>query len=124
MHSLEILHDTPGRLRLAVPAVLGSPARAAVCAAAVRSLPAVHHAHANPLTGSLLVLYTPSSRARESILELWPAECDSSPASTGTAPGRSRRARRRHRGAMTIPAELVRHLLPLLFGSCPFCRGR
>src|SRR5437879_5608235 len=98
MHSLEILHDTPGRLRLAVPAVLGSPARAAICAEAVRSLPAVRHAHANPLTGSLLVLYTPSIRTRESILELWPAEFDGSPASMGTGSGRSRRARRRHRG--------------------------
>jgi len=124
MHSLEILHDTPGRLRLAVPAVLGSPARAAVCAEAVRSLPAVHHAHANPLTGSLLVLYTPSSRARESILELWPAECDGSRAPMGTAHGRSRRSRRRHRGTVAIPAELVRHLLPLLLGACPICRGR
>lgn len=85
-------------------------------------IPGVRHAEANPLTGSLLVLYTPSPLSRAAIQERcaeWAGELHSE----GKAP---RCAHRFHRDAASrsLVVEVVRHVLPLMLGSCPICRGK
>ncbi len=51
------LHTTPGRLRVKVADVKGSPARAAQVERRLTLLRGVDQAYANPVTGSVLVLY-------------------------------------------------------------------
>lgn len=119
---MQVLHDSPGRLRLALPALMGSKAQAAVCEEAVRSLPGVRLVQANPLTGNLLVIYTPAAPTREKLQEVcsvWAREPVGDVCPHGRQHGGHRKA---HAGATALVAELVPHLLPLLFGSCPICR--
>ena len=67
MHPVRILHESPGRLRLALPVILNSKSRARACEDAIRNLPGVRHVHANERTASLLVLYAPSAETRAAI---------------------------------------------------------
>jgi len=120
---MNVIHDTPGRLRVAVPAVLGSRDRALACEDAVYAVPGVRQVLASPVTGNLLVLYSPSLQVKDAILQ----RC----AAWSGAPGGSRACAHGHRagavagsGAAGLAAEVVRHVLPLVFGSCPICRGR
>jgi hypothetical protein len=118
----QVIHDTPGRLRLAVPHFAGSRARALACEQAVRGIPGVRRAQASPLTASLLVIYTPSSQTRAAI-----QECCAAWSGKASLDGRtSRCAHRYHRHAASrsLVVEVIRHILPLMFGSCPICRGK
>jgi len=124
VNTIQVLHDTPGRLRLAVPAIRGSRAEAVACEKAVWLLPGVSHVQANPLTGTLLVLYTPTPRTRETIEELWRTLPEFARMPEWLSCGHSAHGRRGHTGTVTVMTELVRHLLPVLLGSCPICRGR
>jgi heavy-metal-associated domain-containing protein len=123
MTSIQVIHDTPGRLRVAVPAITGSRTRCCACEESVRSLPGVRHVQANPRTGNLLVLYTPGALGREEI------ECHCASWGTQTpsprvpAPRNALEAQGASR-FLTVAAELLPHVLPLLFGSCPSCRIR
>jgi hypothetical protein len=124
MQSFEILHDTPGRLRLALPAIVNSRSRALACEDALRSLPGVRHVQANDRTSSLLVLYAPSAAAREAIQQRCAAWASQWPA----APNRPASGHAHHHGlgagSLSVVMELVSHLLPLAFGACPGCRLR
>jgi hypothetical protein len=120
MKSVHILHDTPGRLRLALPGIAGSKSRALACEEAIRALPGVRHAHASERTGNLLVLYLPSAAAREAIQQrcaAWAAE----------RPAPAARPAHHHGfrpGTLGVLVELLPHLLPLALGSCSGCRLR
>jgi hypothetical protein len=120
---VEVIHDTPGRLRLAVPRIVGAKARAHACEDAVRDISGVRHVQANELTGSLLVLYTPSALTREAIRQrcaAWAGECSPPP-----RPAHSHSHALGRGGRMAhVVTELLPHLLPLVFGSCPICRRR
>src|SRR5437660_7673606 len=117
MDSIQILHDTPGRLRLDVPAIRGSKLQATACEKAVWLLPGVSHVHANPLTGTVLVLYTPTPQTRETIEDLWRTLPEFAQMPEWLSCGHPAHGRRGHAGAVTVVTELVRHLLPVLLGS-------
>lgn len=61
-------HTVPGRMRLKLPKLKGAPQRAERVVAAVRQLPGVTDAAANPTTGSLLVLFDPQQLDPESLI--------------------------------------------------------
>ena len=52
-----LLHVLEGRLRLKIREVKGSPEEAMAVESRLRDVEGVHHVTANPLTGSVLVLY-------------------------------------------------------------------
>src|SRR5262249_11732038 len=52
-----LLHVLEGRMRLKIREVKGSPAEAIAVESRLRELDGIHHVTANPLTGSVLVLY-------------------------------------------------------------------
>ena len=132
------LHDSPGRLRLAVPGIVGSKAQAAACEAAVRALPGVQSAEASALTGSLLVRYTPTPATRTMIECWWRSWNSSSGAATGDSPRSLGAPGARRLGApgavagqparsqtrmLAVVVELLPHVLPLVLGRCPICGG-
>lgn len=51
------VHHVPGRLRVKIPAVKGSSAKAGEIGTFLQSLKAVHQVETNPLTGSVVVTY-------------------------------------------------------------------
>jgi hypothetical protein len=65
---LWIVHEIPGRLRLRGARLKGRPDQGAALADAARNLPGVSEAHANPLTGSLVVCYDPVTGSRDEIV--------------------------------------------------------
>ena len=124
------LHDSPGRLRLAVPGMVGSKAQAAACEAAARSLPGVQSAEASVLTGSLLVRYTPTPTTRTVIECWWRSWNSSAGAATGDSPRRfgapgaaAGHPARSQTGMLAVVVELLPHVLPLVLGRCPICGG-
>ena len=52
-----LLHTLEGRMRLKIREVKGSPAEAIAVESRLREVDGVHHITANPVTGSVLVLY-------------------------------------------------------------------
>jgi hypothetical protein len=64
MGRVELLHAIPGRLRLRVPEIKGSPARAREVEQQVAGLKMmVRRVEANPVTGSILLVYDPDDSA-------------------------------------------------------------
>src|SRR5438034_7506767 len=63
------LHMLDGRLRIKVADVKGSHTGAALVEAELRELQGVNRVTANPLTGSVLVLYDPAQVGVEEIME-------------------------------------------------------
>jgi Heavy metal associated domain 2 len=120
MHSFQILHDTPGRLRLALPAIANSRSRALACEDALRSLPGIRHVQASERTSNLLVLYAPSAATREAIQQ----RCASCAAQWPAPSSRPAHPHGLGAGTLSIMMELLPHLLPLAFGACPGCRLR
>jgi hypothetical protein len=114
------LHDSPGRLRLAVPGMVGSKAQAAACEAAARSLPGVQSAEASALTGSLLVRYTPTPATR-TVIEGWWRNWNNS--AGAAAPGAAGQPARSQTRMLAVVVELLPHVLPLVLGRCPICGG-
>lgn len=124
MHPVRILHESPGRLRLALPVILNSKSRARACEDAIRNLPGVRHVHANERTASLLVLFAPSAETRTAIQDrcaCWAASLPTPPGQPAARPDHNHRFRA---GSLGIVMELLPHLLPLAFGGCPGCRVR
>lgn len=66
--SVELLHATPGRIRLCVPEVRSNPALVREIQEQLSGYQGVRRVEANPITGSLLVLYDP--KAASSVVEL------------------------------------------------------
>jgi hypothetical protein len=66
--SVELLHATPGRIRLRVPEVRSNPALAREIQEQLSGYQGVRQVEANPITGSVLVLY--DLKAASSVVEL------------------------------------------------------
>jgi uncharacterized membrane protein YbaN (DUF454 family) len=66
-----VVHSGFGRLRVHLPHWAGT--RAEDLAAALRGLPGVSHAEANPLTGNALLLFEPRQTSAQALLEALPA---------------------------------------------------
>ena len=62
-------HAVPGRLRVKLPGLKGSPREADRLAATVRHFPGVTEASANPTTGSLLVLFDARQTDHSALLD-------------------------------------------------------
>ena len=68
--SIEVIRkDLPGRLRLSVPMIYRHELNAQGLESAVLGLPYMRSAKANPLTGSILLIYDSQVRDRERVLE-------------------------------------------------------
>jgi hypothetical protein len=83
------LHALEGRLRIKVPEVKGAPDTARQIEAQLRLIEGVDHATANPVTGSVLILYDARRTAMADItetLQTWGYLRHPVPA-TGTAAG-------------------------------------
>jgi len=70
MERSAFLHMLDGRLRVKVADVKGSPRVAALVEAQLAELQGVDDVSANPLTGSVLVLYDPAQVGVEEIMEV------------------------------------------------------
>src|SRR2546429_3114789 len=70
MERFAFLHMLDGRLRVKVADVKGSPRVAALVEAQLAELQGVDDVSANPLTGSVLVLYDPAQVGVEEIMEV------------------------------------------------------
>ena len=70
MERSAFLHMLDGRLRVKVADVKGSPRVAALVEAQLSELQGVERVSANPLTGSVLVLYDPTEVDVEAIIEV------------------------------------------------------
>jgi hypothetical protein len=60
---VELLHATPGRIRLRLPEMKGDPAKAREVEQQVAGLKLARRIEANPVTGSILVTYDPDDSA-------------------------------------------------------------
>lgn len=102
-------HDIPGRLRFSLPLLRADRRRAAVARTRVGAIPGVTSASANPLTGSLIVLYHPDAAKREAILA---AVAEFRPAAASGETARERRARKLAEIlANAIAERLVEHVI-------------
>ena len=64
--SVRLAHASPGRIRLKVDEVKNDPDRAREIETKLRTVPGILSAHANPMTGSLLLTYhEPASESME-----------------------------------------------------------
>jgi cation-transporting P-type ATPase C len=124
MHPVRILHESPGRLRLALPAILNSKSRALACQDVIRNLPGVRHVHANERTANLLVLYAPSADTRTAIQDQCACWATRLPAPPGQPAARPAHLHGFRAGSLGLVVELLPHLLPLAFGGCTGCRVR
>jgi hypothetical protein len=62
-----VVHDIPGRIRFAIPALKGSAARGRALGAYAEAITGVAAARVNPLTGSLIIEYNGAAQTRERI---------------------------------------------------------
>jgi hypothetical protein len=117
-----IIHDTPGRLRLALPGLAGSRVRAMDCEDALRALSGVRSARANALTGNLLVSYTPSLVTVEQI----EACCAAWARDPATAPRRALEhhghGQTTHAFALEAVAVMLAHVLGHAFSDAIWAR--
>lgn len=65
---LNYVHHIPGRLRVRSAEIRGNERGAQAAKAAIGSLPGVKSVEANPLTGSITVLYDPKATDAEAVL--------------------------------------------------------
>lgn len=63
LEGIELLHAIPGRVRLRVPEMKGNPELAREIQAHLSSIKLVHRSEANPVTGSVLILYDSADSA-------------------------------------------------------------
>jgi hypothetical protein len=105
---LALLHWVPGRLRLRSAALRGHPERAAELEARLRSRPGVRSASANPLTGSVLVLYDPPAEEppAEALQRIAP-EADPAELARWTARGTEALERAARGARASAPSERV-----------------
>ena len=68
--SFQVVHFSPGRLRVRMVAVSTDPAFASQLETMLSSIDGIHRASTRPLTGSLLVEYDPSALDIDSLLAL------------------------------------------------------
>jgi hypothetical protein len=68
---VELLHATPGRIRLRIPEMKGNPAKAREVEQQVAGLKPLRRIEANPVTGSILVTYDPDDSASLEELRRW-----------------------------------------------------
>jgi hypothetical protein len=71
---LEVVHDTPGRLRLRLDWLRGQTAEAEPVAEAVQALPGIARVEVRPYTGSVLCLYDPERLRPEELVALIEAQ--------------------------------------------------
>jgi hypothetical protein len=64
---IDLVHDIPGRIRFAIPALKGSAAHGQTLGAYAEAITGVAAARVNPLTGSFLVEYDGAAQTRERI---------------------------------------------------------
>ena len=64
------LHVLDGRLRIKVPEVKGDPLKASKVVGTLRKLRGVTYVHANPTTGSVVVLFEPEVISPEQIVQV------------------------------------------------------
>ena len=96
------MHALDGRLRIKVPAIKGSPAKAARVACALEVLTGIRSVKANPTTGNVLVLFDPGKLAQEQVIgKLFEMNC--------FTPIRGRRSK--------LPPELSRRIAETLLQS-------
>ena len=78
LSGVRVVHAIPGRIRLKIPQVRGNSALAAAVEARLSGLAGVRRVEANPVTGSVLVLFeTTGTTAADSLAtlsETWPSE--------------------------------------------------
>ena len=63
-----VVHDIPGRLRLAVAALRGDRARAEAAGMELGRRAAARRVEVNPLTGSIVIEHAPDAAARAAVL--------------------------------------------------------
>jgi hypothetical protein len=114
MQSYAILHNTPGRVRLAVPAIVGSAARARACEDALLSLPGVRRAQANDRTGSVLVHFIPTAVEIDQIREQCALCAGNGWPCPHQAEARDPQGVRGGSIALALTVELLPRLLPLV----------
>jgi hypothetical protein len=108
---MQIIHDTPGRLRLAVPGAVGSKMRATDCEDALRALSGVRVARANALTGNVLVLYNPLLVTVEQIRHCCAAWVRDPTAAPRCAPEGHGNSHTTHAFALEVVAVTLAHIL-------------
>ena len=64
---IDLAHDVPGRIRFAIPALKGSPAKAQAFGPHIGAVHGVTAARVSPVTGSLIVEYDGAAQTRERI---------------------------------------------------------
>jgi hypothetical protein len=69
LHLIDLVHDIPGRIRFAIPALKSSAARGQALRAYVEAITGVAAARVSPLTGSLIIEYDGAARTRGWIFE-------------------------------------------------------
>jgi hypothetical protein len=62
------VHAIDGRLRIKVPVIKGSPARAARITCALEVLSGIRYVKANPTTGNVLILFDPLMLRQEQVI--------------------------------------------------------
>ncbi|MGQ9921563.1 MAG: HMA2 domain-containing protein [Desulfobacca sp.] len=67
--STDYLHALDGRIRIKVPVIKGSPARAGELEREVQWHPGIHSIRANPTTGNVLIYYDTQQTAQTAILQ-------------------------------------------------------
>jgi len=68
LNFIDVAHDVPGRIRFAIPALKGSPAKAQAVGPYINAVHGVSGARVTPLTGSLIVEYDGAAQTRERII--------------------------------------------------------
>lgn len=63
-----LVHDIPGRLRFAVPAIRGDRARAEAVRTGLERRGIAHRVEVNPLTGSIVIEHAPNAAIRAAVL--------------------------------------------------------
>jgi hypothetical protein len=59
--SIRLVHAIPGRVRFKINELKGNTERAEQVHSDLSSIPGIHHAEVNPLTGSVLAFYDPAA---------------------------------------------------------------
>lgn len=104
-----LVHEVPGRLRFAAPALKRKAAAGAVLCAGLRELPGVTYARANPYTGSIIVHYDRAPVTRLGVLSH--LETVPLPAAGSAAPGTAAAAARGRDLADKIAHVMAERLL-------------
>ena len=69
MSAPSYVHAIDGRVRIKVPVIKGSPAKAERIACVLEALPGIRYVKANPTTGNVLILFDPGMLGQEQVIE-------------------------------------------------------